>query len=138
MPAALCALPSYWCRWHGETAYSGVALHVRREDFPGEPAYSHAAFDFENRIVCTELGRVTVASVYVPNGGKDFGAKIRFLTAMEEWIADEHARGRLLVVWASRRRLRSAIRARLYSGPSSGSGGSWSLIASEPRPARKA
>jgi exodeoxyribonuclease III len=98
VPASLCSLPDYWCRWHGETAYSGVALHVRREDFPGEPAFAHPKFDFENRIVTVELGRVVVASVYVPNGGKDFAAKMRFLGEMEEWVADLHAKGRLLVV----------------------------------------
>src|SRR5688500_18690771 len=79
VPAALCAMDSYWCRWHGETAYSGVALHVRRLDFPVEPVFTHPSFDFENRIVAVELGRVLVASVYVPNGGKDFAAKLRFL-----------------------------------------------------------
>jgi exodeoxyribonuclease-3 len=71
---------------------------VRREAFPAEPVYAHPAFDFENRIVTVELGRVVIASVYVPNGGKDFGAKLRFLTEMEEWVAGLHASGRLVVV----------------------------------------
>jgi exodeoxyribonuclease-3 len=98
VPAALQALDSHWCRWHGETAYSGVSLHVRRCDFPAEPAFGHPKFDFENRIVAVELPEATVASVYVPNGGKDFAAKIRFLEEMEQWVADLAARGRPLVV----------------------------------------
>ncbi|HEX5606500.1 MAG TPA: endonuclease/exonuclease/phosphatase family protein, partial [Candidatus Binatia bacterium] len=31
VPAALCELQGYRCYWHGERAYSGVGLHIRRE-----------------------------------------------------------------------------------------------------------
>src|SRR6476660_6590837 len=87
IPVALCEMEGYWCYWHGGKGYSGVALQVRM-DFVGErPAFVHPAFDYENRIVTvdlrTELGEVTVASVYVPNGGKDFKAKMEFLEAMD-------------------------------------------------------
>lgn len=98
VPAALCEMDGYWCHWHGETAYSGVALHLRRESFPSAPVFGHPPFDFENRIAVVEVGDVSVASVYVPNGGKDFPAKLRFLQAMEEWVADLHARGRSIVL----------------------------------------
>ncbi len=44
------------------------------------------------------MGSLTVASVYVPNGGKDFAAKMQFLDALCEYAASfEHA-GALLVV----------------------------------------
>ena len=33
VPAALCELQGYRCYWHGERAYSGVGLHIRREAF---------------------------------------------------------------------------------------------------------
>jgi exodeoxyribonuclease III len=33
------------------------------------------------------LPRITVASVYVPNGGKDFPAKMQFLAALETYAA---------------------------------------------------
>ena len=74
----------YWCYWHGAGGYSGVALHVRRELCAERPAFTHPAFDHETRIVvgATSAG-VTFASVYVPNGGKDFAAKMRFLEALE-------------------------------------------------------
>jgi exodeoxyribonuclease-3 len=98
VPAGVAEMEPYWCRWHGETAYSGVALHVRRDKFPDAPKYAHPAFDFENRIVTVELGRVVIASVYVPNGGKDFAAKLRFLREMEEWVASVHASGRQVIV----------------------------------------
>ena len=55
------------------------------------PQFEHPAFDYENRIVVVRLGGATVASVYVPNGGKDFPAKMRFLGALEQFVAD--ARG---------------------------------------------
>jgi exodeoxyribonuclease III len=98
VPAPLCEMPDYWCAWHGTTAYSGVALHLRREHFPDEPKFSHPWFDMEDRIVAVELGRIVVASVYVPNGNKDYGAKVRFLEAMEQWIGEQHALGKLVVV----------------------------------------
>jgi exodeoxyribonuclease-3 len=80
-------MEGYWCYWHGGKGYSGVALHVSKARAPDRPAFGHPAFDYENRIVTVELGAVTVASVYVPNGGKDFPAKMRFLQAMDAYAA---------------------------------------------------
>jgi len=94
VPAALCELPGYWCYWHGHKGYSGVGLHVRREAFPGPPEFRHPAFDRETRVVTADLGASLVASIYVPNGGKDFAAKMRFLEAMEEFAAEAHAAGK--------------------------------------------
>ena len=85
IPSALCEMEGYWCYWHGGKGYSGVALHVRKAAFPERPAFSHPPFDFETRIVVAQLGRLTVGSVYVPNGGKDFPAKMRFLEAMDDY-----------------------------------------------------
>ena len=39
-----------------------------------------------------------VASVYVPNGGKDFPAKMRFLQALEQFVVETHAQGKHVVV----------------------------------------
>jgi exodeoxyribonuclease-3 len=97
VPASLCGLADYHCLWHGETAYSGVGLHVRRE-LVREVAFLHPPFDIETRIAAVELPDATVASVYVPNGGKDFAAKLRFLAAMERWAADAAAAGKPLLV----------------------------------------
>ena len=85
VPAALCEMEGYWCYWHGGKGYSGVGLHVSKSVAPERPIFSHPAFDYENRIVSTEIGGVTVVSIYVPNGGKDFPAKKRFLQAMEDY-----------------------------------------------------
>jgi exodeoxyribonuclease III len=98
IPAMLCEMEGYWCYWHGEKGYSGVALHVRKETFPERPDFRHPEFDYENRIVAARLGDLTVASIYVPNGGKDFPAKMRFLEAMERYAAEaKGSGGRLLL-----------------------------------------
>src|SRR5205085_806011 len=65
---------------------------------PERPAFVHPEFDYENRIVAVNLGDVTVASVYVPNGGKDFAAKMKFLEAMDGYAASLQASGRALVM----------------------------------------
>ena len=89
LPIWLADLEGYWCCWHGEKGYSGVGLLVRKERFPDRPAIAHPPFDFEHRIATATLPGLTVASVYVPNGGKNFDAKIRFLEALEQ-LAGEH------------------------------------------------
>lgn len=98
VPPSLCDIEGYWCLWHGATAYSGVGLHVRRELSPARPPFAHPAFDVETRIVTAAVGDLLVASVYVPNGGKDYAAKLAFLESLERFAADARASGRLLVV----------------------------------------
>jgi exodeoxyribonuclease-3 len=91
IPLALLDLGEYWSCWHGGGGYSGVGLHVRKDLAPDPPAFVHPAFDYEHRIVATDvhtdLGDVTVASVYVPNGGRDFRAKMTFLEALDAYAA---------------------------------------------------
>ena len=98
LPMTLCDLEGYWCYWHGTKGYSGVGLHVRRDRWPGKPAFEHPAFDYESRIVAADLGGLTVASVYVPNGGKDFPAKMRFLAELDAYAAAFQAAGTPLVI----------------------------------------
>ncbi|HSN14228.1 MAG TPA: exodeoxyribonuclease III [Anaeromyxobacteraceae bacterium] len=52
----------------------------------------------ETRIAAADVADLTVASVYVPNGGKDFAAKLRFLEALERWAGEAQAAGRSLLV----------------------------------------
>ncbi|HEX3129540.1 MAG TPA: exodeoxyribonuclease III [Thermoanaerobaculia bacterium] len=94
----VCSLEGYWCYWHGAGGYSGVGLNLRRDRFPEEPRYEHPSFDHETRIVTATVGDLTFASVYVPNGGKDYEAKLRFLDAMTDYAADLQASGRTLVL----------------------------------------
>ena len=98
LPLWLSQLEGYWCCWHGGKGYSGVGLHVRKAWHPAEVVYAHPAFDFEHRIVTARLHHVTVASIYVPNGGKDFAAKIRFLEALDAYAAAFQRSGSTLVL----------------------------------------
>ncbi len=98
LPVWLCQLEGYWCYWHGGKGYSGVGLHVRKERFPDAPAFSHPSFDYEHRIVTASLPDFTVASIYVPNGGKDFPAKMQFLEALGAFAHDAAASGRSLML----------------------------------------
>lgn len=102
LPVWLCELEGYWCYWHGGKGYSGVGLHVRRSSFPERPDFAHPDFDYEHRIVTARLplpdAPLTVASIYVPNGGKDLPAKIRFLEALDAYAAQEQREGRWLVL----------------------------------------
>jgi exodeoxyribonuclease-3 len=98
VPEALFGFEDYWCYWHGGKGYSGVALHVSKSFAPNRPVFTHPAFDYENRIVTVDIGEVTIASIYVPNGGKDFPAKMRFLEAMDEYALSFAAAGRHLAM----------------------------------------
>lgn len=93
-----CRLDDYHAYWHGLKGYSGVSLHIHRDVLADEPVFHHPAFDMESRIVQAQIGDLTVASVYVPNGGKDYPAKLAFLNAMTEWVRQIHAEGRDLVL----------------------------------------
>jgi len=98
LAADLCDLAGHWCYWHGSRAYSGVGLHIRKDVFPDPPVFSHPVFDHENRIVEAQLGSLVVVSTYVPNGGKDYPAKLEFLKAMRDYVASIHDSGRQLVL----------------------------------------
>jgi exodeoxyribonuclease III len=97
LPVWLCEMEGYWCYWHGSKGYSGVGLHVSKTFSPERPRFEHPSFDYENRIVLVQLPQVTVASVYVPNGGKDFPAKMRFLASMEQFVADVRVQGDVVI-----------------------------------------
>jgi exodeoxyribonuclease III len=93
-----CKVEDYWSYWHCLRGYSGVSLQVRKELVDGEPGFAHPDFDMESRIVQLELGNLVIASVYVPNGGKDFAAKLSFLERLIGWTKQLHERGRELVL----------------------------------------
>jgi len=98
MPISLAAPAGYATYWHGHKGYSGVGLLLRTETFGATAAFSHPDFDHETRIVEAATPAFSVASVYVPNGGKDFAAKLAFLQAMERWTRAAKEGGRALLV----------------------------------------
>jgi exodeoxyribonuclease-3 len=71
--------------------------------------FSHPRFDMESRIVQAEVGDVVIASVYVPNGGKDYAAKLAFLEAMTGWSRELEDEGRQIVLCGDMNITRSEI-----------------------------
>lgn len=102
LPFHLRDIDGYWAHWHGGKGYSGVGLLIAKALRPDPPAFLSPAFDFEQRVVAadvaTPFGDVTVASVYVPNGGKDYVAKLGFLEAMETWTATMAMAGQAAII----------------------------------------
>ena len=93
-----CKVADYHTFWHGMRAYSGVSLHIRKGAFETDPLFAHPEFDMESRIVHATLGNVILASVYVPNGNKDYPAKIDFVRRLIDWAKRVRAEGRELVL----------------------------------------
>ena len=93
-----CTIDGYNCYWHGAGGYSGVALHVKKGSFETEPQYSHPDFDLESRVVQAQIGNTVFASVYVPNGGKDFDAKLAFMRELTAYIRKTREAGLDLVI----------------------------------------
>jgi exodeoxyribonuclease-3 len=98
VPESICNLNGYWCYWHGASAYSGVGLHLRRDAFPEEPQFTHPEFDNETRIVQARAGDTVYASVYVPNGGKDYVAKLAFMRSLIDYARAMKENGTKLVI----------------------------------------
>jgi len=92
-----CKLADYHAFWHGAGGYSGVSLHIRHE-LLDSPQFAHPGFDMETRIVVASLGNLVLASVYVPNGGKDYEAKLRFVHELVAWTRALQDAGRDLVL----------------------------------------
>jgi exodeoxyribonuclease-3 len=93
-----CKLGDYHDYWHCRKGYSGVSLHIRKDLSSAEPVFTHPAFDMESRLVVAEHEEFVIASTYVPNGGKDYVAKVGFVRALIEWAHQLHSSGRSLVL----------------------------------------
>jgi exodeoxyribonuclease III len=98
MPISLAAPAGYASYWHGHKGYSGVGLLLKTETFGDTVGFTHPEFDHETRIVEAATPKLAAVSVYVPNGGKDYAAKIAFLEAMVRWARDAKDAGRQLLV----------------------------------------
>jgi exodeoxyribonuclease-3 len=98
LPPLLFEPEGYWCRWHGHGGYSGVAIFVKQTIAPERPAFAHPAFDFESRLMTVDVAGLRIASAYVPNGGKDFPAKVNFLEQLVAWAGETQTSGPPLVL----------------------------------------
>jgi exodeoxyribonuclease-3 len=87
VPALLLDLDGYWTCWHGAGGYSGVSLHVSKRVAPEPPLFRFPPFDVESRAVTVEVGGVTYASLYVPNGGRGLEPKLAFLDELRDFAA---------------------------------------------------
>ncbi len=100
LPASLyglMALPEYHARWHGAGGYSGVAILLKKAMFEA-PKFSHPSFDMESRVVEATVGTRTFVSMYAPNGGKDYGAKIQFFDSLVAYAETAAKEGRELLI----------------------------------------
>ena len=98
IPEPLASVAGYHAKWHGSGGYSGVALLLRERMFPTPPVFAHPRFDREYRIVTATVGELVLASVYIPNGGKDYPAKLEFLRELDAWTGELEANGKRLVL----------------------------------------
>jgi exodeoxyribonuclease-3 len=98
VPERLTGWSDFHAHWHGHKGYSGVALLLRRSRFGDAPEFVHPHFDMENRIVVAQVGSLVFASVYIPNGGKSFPAKMLFLEQLVAWAAELRGKGQHLVL----------------------------------------
>jgi len=110
----LCRLAGYDCYWHpAPKGYSGVGLHLRTDAFTSAPIFAHPAHDFESRLVTADVEyanrKLTFASLYMPNGGKDYPAKVAFMKAMIAWVREVRESDRDLVLCGDMNVARASI-----------------------------
>jgi exodeoxyribonuclease-3 len=95
LPASLYGLTAildYHSIWHGSAGYSGVSVHLRKGVFE-RPKDAHPPFDYETRVVEAHTKLVAggdewvLVSMYLPNGGKDFDAKLKFMRSLSAYPA---------------------------------------------------
>ena len=98
VPQHILDVAGYHCHWHGHAGYSGVALMLRAKTFGEAPKFVHPPFDMETRIAVAEVGSLVLGSVYGPNGGKDYPAKIAFWKDLVLWAAELREAGKHLVL----------------------------------------
>src|SRR5688500_2399621 len=98
VPEELREQPEYFGYWHGPKGHSGRALVLARTTFGTRPEIVHPPFDLETRIVTAVAGGILFASIYVPNGGKDFEAKVKFLDELGVFCERAQADGLQIVL----------------------------------------
>ena len=85
----------YYSLWHGQTSWNGVAILVRgakpkelRRGLPGDPNDTHS------RYLEADVGGITIACLYLPNGNPQPGPKFDYKLA---WFERLNARAKTLV-----------------------------------------
>jgi exodeoxyribonuclease-3 len=91
----------YEVKWHGQRTYNGVALIARAE--PVDVVRRIPGFDDEQaRVLAATVAGTRVIGAYVPNGqepgSEKFVYKLRWLEALRDWLREELATHRQLVL----------------------------------------
>ncbi len=99
IPPQVAELTGTMQRWNGgPKGYSGTAILLRASAFETPPELTLPTFDDEARAVELQMGDRTLLNLYMPNGGKDYPAKLTFYDALIEYARDTLASGRELWV----------------------------------------
>ena len=100
-PAQAFAEAGYLAQWFGQKTYNGVALISKAPAIDvvrNIPGFA----DEQSRVLCATIADVRVIGAYFPNGqepGSDkFAYKMRWLTALREWVRGEMAAHPALVL----------------------------------------
>ena len=101
-PHAELAVAGYLAHWHGQKTYNGVAL-LTRSGAAGDIVKNIPGFDDEQaRVIAGTVDGVRVIGAYFPNGqapdSDKFQYKMRWLTALRDWLAGELSRHTNLVL----------------------------------------
>ncbi len=93
-PALALGEAGYQAQWFGQKTYNGVALLSKKpatDVVKNIPGFA----DEQSRVLCATFSGVRVIGAYFPNGqapGSDkFAYKMRWLTALREWVQAEMA-----------------------------------------------
>ena len=95
-PHAELAAAGYACEWFGQKTYNGVALLTRvasglaaTDVVKNIPGFD----DAQARVITATLAGVRLIGAYIPNGqapdSEKFEYKLRWLTALRDWLANE-------------------------------------------------
>ena len=100
-PSTELAAAGYRSEWFGQKTYNGVALLTR--DAASEVVKNIPGFDDpQARVISGSVAGIRLIGAYVPNGqapGTDkFDYKMRWLSALREWVAAELSRHPKLVL----------------------------------------
>ena len=100
-PSTELAAAGYRSEWFGQKTYNGVALLTR--DAASEVVKNIPGFDDpQARVITGSVAGIRLIGAYVPNGqapGTDkFDYKMRWLSALREWVAAELSRHPKLVL----------------------------------------
>ena len=99
------AAAGYQAQWFGQKTYNGVALLTRAGSVAGatDVVKNIPGFDdAQARVITASVAGIRLIGAYIPNGqapGTDkFDYKMRWLSALREWVADELSRHPKLVL----------------------------------------